>query len=118
MLKPLALAAALAFAVLATGAGAQDAPTARVVATRTPDGVTVRYHLSAPTARVVFGDQDTIRERWSVITPGLTLAGARSPPTGHSTPSRSASCPTPPRSIASTWASAAPERAASSMARG
>lgn len=74
MLKPFTLAAALAFAVLATGAAAQDAPTAQAVASRNPDGVTLRYRLPRPVTRVAFSDHDTIRTLWTVATPGLTLA--------------------------------------------
>lgn len=74
MLKPLALAAALAFAVFTTDAAAQDKPVAQAVASRTEDGVTVRYTLSAPVDRVAFADTDTPRALWSVVTPGLALA--------------------------------------------
>ena len=74
MLKSLALAAAIAFAGPATGAAAQDASTALATASRTPDGVTVRYALPAPVSRVAFSDSDTIRTLWTVTTPGLTLA--------------------------------------------
>ncbi|MFC5343051.1 hypothetical protein ACETK8_18160 [Brevundimonas staleyi] len=72
MLKPLAVALGLSLACLAVDAAAQEP--ASVVATRTPDGMVVRYALPAPTTRVVFADKDIIRDRWSVATPGLTLA--------------------------------------------
>lgn len=72
MLKPLAVALGLSLACLAVDAAAED-PTSAVAA-RTPDGMVVRYALPAPTTRVVFADKDIIRDRWSVTTPGLTLA--------------------------------------------
>lgn len=74
MLKPLAVAAALALTGLSATAHAQDVPTARAVASRDADGVIIRFRLPAPVQRVVFSDPDTIRSRWTVTTPGLTLA--------------------------------------------
>ena len=75
MLKPLAVALGLSLAFLAVDAVAQEPPSAQVTASRDgEEGLIVRYRLSEPTTRVVFADQDTIRDRWTVATPGLTLA--------------------------------------------
>lgn len=74
MLKPLAVALGLSLAFLAVDAVAQESPSAQVTAARDGEGVIVRYRLTEATTRVVFTDKDTIRDRWSVVTPGLTLA--------------------------------------------
>lgn len=49
-------------------------PAADVVATRDAEGLVVRYRLSEPQDRVVFADRGILRDRWSVLTPGLVLA--------------------------------------------
>ncbi|ADL00250.1 hypothetical protein [Brevundimonas subvibrioides] len=67
------LVVVLALAVLAPRANGQAVPTARAVAVREGAGVVVRYHLPAPVRRVAFSQRDTIRELWTVTTPGLTL---------------------------------------------
>lgn len=73
MLKPLAFTVLLALAIFSTTADAQDAPTAQAFASHDAEGVVVRYSLSEPVRRVAFSDHDTIRARWSVTAPGLTL---------------------------------------------
>jgi hypothetical protein len=50
-----------------------DAPV-QVLATRTADGIALRYSLPAPVDGFEFADHDTIRTLWTVTTPGLTLA--------------------------------------------
>lgn len=74
MLKPLAVALGLSLAFLAVDAVAQEAPSAQVAAARDGEGLIVRYRLSSPTTRVAFADKDTIRDRWTVVTRGLTLS--------------------------------------------
>lgn len=74
MLKPLAVAVGLSLACFTVDAMAQEPLTARVVAARTADGMTVRYTLPEPSTRVVFEDRDILRDLWTVTTPGLTLA--------------------------------------------
>lgn len=74
MLKLFAVAWGLSFSSLAFSAMAQEPPSAQVIATSDPEGLVVRYRLSEPRERVVFTDRHVIRDRWSVITPGLTLA--------------------------------------------
>lgn len=65
--------AVLSLAVAAPAA-AQDSAPVHVTASSAADGMRVRYRLPRPVERFVFDDQDTVRERWSVATPGLTLA--------------------------------------------
>lgn len=73
MPKPLAIALGLALTLFTNHSAAQEPPSAQAVASRAPEGMTVRYSLTEPTLRVVFADRDTIRDRWTVITAGLTL---------------------------------------------
>lgn len=63
--------------LLAGPVAAQDVATpetTHAVASRTPDGIRVRYRLPAPVTTFVFADRDTIRTLWSVNTPGLVFA--------------------------------------------
>ena len=74
MLKSLVVAACLSLAAVSFDVRAQEPPSAEVTAARDGEGLIVRYRLSEPRTRVVFTDTDTIRDRWTVVTPGLTLA--------------------------------------------
>ncbi|KQS55111.1 hypothetical protein ASG17_03155 [Brevundimonas sp. Leaf363] len=72
MLKSLMVGCLLVLGGL-SAASAQDVPTAQAVARRDAAGVTVHYRLPAPVRRAVFANRDTIRDLWTVTTPGLTL---------------------------------------------
>lgn len=73
VLKSLLAACVLMFGGL-SAASAQDVPTAEAVARRDAAGVTIHYRLPAPVRRAVFANGYTIRDLWTVTTPGLTLA--------------------------------------------
>lgn len=75
MMLTVVLAAA---ATVLTAQAAQSASqeTLDVVVERDPDGVSVQYTLPAPVDSFTFADDDVIRDRWQVVTDGLTLEGA------------------------------------------
>lgn len=68
------LCASLLLAIPVVAQDAAPAGTTQAVASRTPDGIRVRYRLPAPVTTFTFADRDTIRTLWSVTTPGLVLA--------------------------------------------
>lgn len=72
-IRLLLVALALALSIGGTPARSQDA-TAVATAGTTAAGVRIRYRLPAPVSAVAFEDADTVRETWTVVTPGLTLA--------------------------------------------
>lgn len=73
-MKIFAVALGLLLSLFAFDVRGQDVPSAEIVAARDTEGVTVRYRLSEPRTRLVFTTRDTNRDRWTVTTPGLTLA--------------------------------------------
>lgn len=66
----------LAALSLAFGAAAptQAQQAAAIEARTAPGGVAVTWRLAQPTTEVAFLDPDIIRDLWTVVTPGLTLA--------------------------------------------
>jgi hypothetical protein len=73
MIRSIICAAAAALSLGAGTVGAEDAATA--TAFTAGDAVRIRYVLPSPTARLAFADRDVVRETWTVLTPGVTLAG-------------------------------------------
>lgn len=70
------LIGALAALSVAVGwsAPSQAQQAATIEARTAPEGVAVTWRLAQPTDQVAFLDSDIIRTRWTVTTPGVTLA--------------------------------------------
>lgn len=73
MIRSIICAAAAALSLGVGTVGAEDAAIA--TAFTAGDAVRIRYVLPSPTARLAFADRDVVRETWTVLTPGVTLAG-------------------------------------------
>ncbi|MFT4954828.1 MAG: hypothetical protein ACI8U3_001202 [Brevundimonas sp.] len=67
-------AAAAALTTHAAHSASQES--VAVLVERSPDGVSVQYSLPAPVHAFAFADEDVIRDRWQIVTEGLTLDGA------------------------------------------
>jgi hypothetical protein len=66
--------AAIAVTILASGdAAAQVQQTAMVEARTATGGVAVTWRFARPITEVTFREADIIRDRWTIVTPSVTM---------------------------------------------